>query len=127
KDRRSAVLARRGHSPGDDHEPIIAEFHEIWAASRPVVNQSGIKPVRFAAGRQSASCQKGRAKCLQSQQLLLRAVAKQRPPNKAIGARVAELRSALRRIWIAEAAAGLELLPQPAVTVATSLRCALKS
>jgi len=33
------------------------------------------------------------------------------PPNKAIGARVAELRSALRRIWIAEAAAGLELLP----------------
>jgi hypothetical protein len=49
------------------------------------------------------------------------------PPNKAIGARVAELRSALRRIWIAEAAAGLELLPQPAVTVSTGLRCALKS
>jgi len=43
------------------------------------------------------------------------------------GARGAELRSALRDIRIAETAAGLELLPQPAVTASTRLRCALKS
>jgi len=62
------------------------------------------------------------ANACKSGQLFLKAALKE-----AIGAPGAELRSALRRIQIAEAATGLGLLPQPVVTVSMSFRCALKS